>query len=91
MIESGAGVDAGTPPVLAGDELIRFTVASKPAWRTSRTVKLVDGGRVLAVTSCSLSMKLSATTKATFIGPAPCDGLVADAAALPGAVTQPQG
>ena len=81
-IESGAGFDPAAPPAIAGDELIKFTVGSNPAWRTSSTLTI---GAVES-TTCLLSMKLSANTRATLSGPAPCDGLPADAAALAAAM-----
>ena len=81
-IESGAGFDAAAPPQIAGDELIKFTVGSNPAWRTSSTLKIGE----VEFTTCLLSMKLSANTRATLSGPAPCDGLPAAAATLAAAL-----
>lgn len=81
-IESGAGFDAAAPPQIAGDELIKFTVGSNPAWRTSSTLKIGE----VESTTCLLSMKLSANTRATLSGPAPCDGLAPVAVALAAAL-----
>ena len=81
-IESGDGFDPGAPPAFAGDELVKFTVGANPAWRTSRTVKFGAPGAEVESTTCLLSAKLSANTRATLRGPAPCDGLAADAASL---------
>lgn len=82
VIESGDGFDPAAPPAIAGDELIRFTVGSNPAWRTSSTLKLGE----VESTTCLLSVKLSANTRATLSGPAPCGGLPADAATLAAAL-----
>ncbi len=86
-VESGDGVDPGAPPIVVGDELIRFAVGPYPAWRTTRTVKLAVQGGDLNVTTCVLTVKLSSRTRATLLGTAPCDGLVADAAVLPAALS----
>ena len=77
-IEFGDGIDPASPPDTAGDELVKFTVGSNLAWRTSSTLKLGES----VVTRCLLTMKLSANTRATLSGPAPCDVLQADAATL---------
>ena len=81
-IESGGGFDPAGPPIFVGDELSKSKIGPNPAWRTSRTVKMVVQGRDLTVTTCLLSWQLSSNTKATLIGSAPCDPLTADAAAL---------